>query len=252
MIRKGFEKEKLESVFSEIGNALQVPVSVYLLGGGAMVFRSQKSATKDLDLVFVSGKDYSAFIKTLPKLGFNKRAIRFISTEYKKMDAQSIWDEPNGFRLDLFVNIVCKALSLSKGMAKRSELLNTYGRLSVRMVSNADIILFKGITERSDDVDDIAFIFRSSDIDWDVILHECEEQSKVNPWYGPLSDKLYEIKEKYGIDAPIAKQIEELYYIGLLRAKVFELRKQGLNNEKIIAELRKDGFTEQEIKKALR
>ena len=250
MARAGFGREKLESFFAEMGKELHIPVKVYLLGGGAMCFRSQKNATKDLDLVFASAREYNEFIKILPKLGFKAQAA--VSPEYMDMDATGIWDEPNGFRLDLFVNKVCGKLSLSKDIISRSELLGVYGKLSVQAVSDTDIVLFKSITERSDDAADIASIVRSSKVDWQAVLNECKMQSKDRPWYGALLNKLYEIKDKHGINAPIAKQVEELYKASLIQHKVSQLQEGGMAKEEIRAELKRRGFTDREIKKAVK
>jgi len=229
MGRTGFGKEKLESFFAEMGNELRIPIKVYLLGGGAMCFRNQKNATKDLDLVFASAREYNEFVKILPKLGFKAQAA--VSSEYADMNAAGIWDEPNGFRLDL---------------------LGVYGKLFVQAVSNTDIVLFKSITERSDDAADIASIVRSSKVDWQAVLNECKMQSKDRPWYGALLNKLYEIKDKHGINAPIAKQVEELYKASLIQHKVSQLQEGGMAKEEIRAELKRRGFTDREIKKAVK
>ncbi len=57
-MRKGFAKEQLNETFIRIGAILKKPMDVFLLGGGAMCFRNQKNATKDIDLVFKSRADY--------------------------------------------------------------------------------------------------------------------------------------------------------------------------------------------------
>lgn len=210
-----------------------------------MCFRNQKNATKDLDLVFVSVSEYKEFIKPLPKLGFKLKTE--IKNEYKKMDAASMWDEPNGFRLDLFVDKVCNQLSLSNDMINRSKMLKKYGKLSVYIISNEDIILFKGITEREDDADDIASIIRSSKINWQMILKECIKQSKKKMWYGILLDKLYKIKEKHGIDSPIIEQVEELYRKNLIKNKISIFINEGMKKEEIIIEFKRRGFTTKEL-----
>ncbi|MCX6777657.1 MAG: hypothetical protein NT157_02120 [Candidatus Micrarchaeota archaeon] len=244
-MRTGFEKEKLNETFANIGAALKKPVTAYMLGGGAMCFRNQKNATKDLDLVFKSGTDYKAFAEAIRELGFE--ADTRLEREYLDMRAASIWRETGGFRLDLFVKKVCNALELNARIAARSETLGKFGKLSVKMLSNEDIVLFKGITERSGDADDIAAIVRTSRIDWDLILGECVLQSEQEPWYGRLCDKLVEIKEKHGIDAPITKQLLKLDRESILREKYESMLQEGMNRRKALADLRKRGFTKKEL-----
>ena len=50
-MRKDFNLQYLEKEFQQIGANIQTPIIAYLLGGGAMSFRGQKNATKDLDVL---------------------------------------------------------------------------------------------------------------------------------------------------------------------------------------------------------
>ena len=50
-MKKSLGKDELRELFKEIGGRMQKPTVVSLLGGGAMCFRNQKNATKDLDVV---------------------------------------------------------------------------------------------------------------------------------------------------------------------------------------------------------
>ncbi|MFH1306820.1 MAG: DUF6036 family nucleotidyltransferase [Candidatus Micrarchaeota archaeon] len=244
-MRASFGKPELRAVFENIGKALSCDVEVFLIGGGAMCFRNQKNATKDLDIVFRSEKECRRFIRALENLGFEKHKI--VEAEYKKMKAAGIWQNKAGFRFDIFVKKVCGALELSKSMASRSELLEKFANLEVRVVSNEDIMLFKGITERVDDANDIAAIVRTSKIDWNIIMEECITQSKAASWYGLLYNKLAEIKERHGIDAPIAGKILRLYKKSLVKEAYAGYIKKGLKHEEAIAELKKRGFTQKEI-----
>ncbi len=247
--RKSFDRNALEAAFSNIGSLLQSPIVVYLLGGGAMCFRNQKPGTKDLDLVFTSHKEFLAFSSALKKAGFvESEKLEFA---YEAMHASGIWQNKEEFRFDLFVNTVCKALSLSESMAKRSKSLSIYGKLDVRIVSNEDVILFKGITERSDDANDMVAIIRSSAIDWDVVLQECKEQSNTaRAWYGLLHDKFMEL-EKQGISPPITGQLLKLDNMSIVR-EAFEAQiHKGMNRKQAKAALLAMGFTKEEIEEAV-
>jgi len=249
-MKKSFTKIDLEEIFRKIGGMLPRSVEVFLLGGGAMCFRNQKNATKDLDLVFKNREEFKEFANAITALGFVEP--KRVENAYEEMKAAGIWEGRNGFRLDLFVSKVCGALSLSQDMAARSELLGNYGKLAVKMVSNEDVILFKGITERLDDADDIAAIIRSAAINWDIIVKECAAQSKARAWYGPLYNKLTEIQEKHGMTIPVTKQLQKLDKRAALREAYERRTGQGLTPAQAISELAKLGFKKKEIENAIK
>jgi hypothetical protein len=240
-----FGREDLEKTFREIGKRLDKQVEVFLLGGGAMCLRNQKNATKDLDLVFKNESDYEAFATVIEKMGFKRDGN--LGTEYEKMMAAGVWTGESGFRLDLFVKTVCNALELNERMTARAESLGNFERLAIRIVSNEDVVLFKGITERPDDANDIAAIIRTAKINWDIILEECKLQSKNRAWYGSLYNKLAEIKERHGIDSPITKHLLKLDKEILLRGAYEDLLANGLSRDSAFAALKKQGFTKREL-----
>ena len=153
MNRVSYGKQELLDAFKKIGEQIPVPITVFFFGGGAMVFRNQKTATKDLDLVFETYKEYTQFTGTLEKMGFIQ--AKSFEKEYEKMHASSIWQNKQGFRLDLFVKTICNALDLTPTVARRAETFMTFNNLSIKMFSNEDVVLFKGITERPPDADDV-------------------------------------------------------------------------------------------------
>ncbi len=248
-MRAAFGKDELENVFEAVGRRIPRRMKVFLLGGGAMAFRGQKVATKDLDLVFDTLSDCRAFSKAISSLGFAQKHV--LTPAYSKMDAAGgIWQDADGFRFDLFVGTVCNALKLSVGVKKRSALLSSFGKLGVMLVSNEDVILFKSITERQGDSNDIAAIVASAPVDWETVLAECRAQSGKRPWYGSLVDKFADLKERHGIDAPIAGQVQKLYELSAIRESYRIKRKKGLTNKQAVAQLKKDGFTAKELKEA--
>jgi len=244
-MKKSLGKDELRELFKEIGGRMQKPTVVSLLGGGAMCFRNQKNATKDLDVVFRNSEDCSEFVKAIRGMGF-KQVLK-LEQEYERMGAASIWEDENGFRFDLFVKTVCGALKLSERIIKRSEVLGEFSRLTVKILSSEDVVLFKGITQRPDDVNDIAAIVRTSGVDWDIILDECILQSRVEAWYGLLYDKLVELKEKHGVDAPIMKELLKLDREAVLREAYWELRKRGVRRKEALEMLKERGFTKKEL-----
>jgi hypothetical protein len=233
---KQFGKDNLDGFFRECATVLISPIEVYLLGGGAMCFRNQKNATKDLDLVFQNAKVASQFEEALKKLSFIQKLS--FSREYQRMKTASIWERPgDDLRIDLFIEQVCGALTLTEKMRTRSTTLNTFGNLTIKIVSNEDVILFKSITERPNDTNDIAAIIRASSIDWNIIRDECIEQSNENLWYINLNNKLLELSERHGIYAPIIKEVESLSNKALIIYAAELRRNKGLSREQIIKEI---------------
>lgn len=207
--RKYFGKEPLQDFFEKAGKELNKETPVFLFGGGAMAFRNQKNATKDLDFILKNEKDYEAFVSAIEKIGF-KEPVK-IDIEYNGIKMLGgIWDNPSGLRLDLFHKNVLHKLELSEKVIERSEAFGIFGKLEVRMLSNEDIVLFKSMTQRLDDLRDIAIIVRSSDFNWNTVLEECKAQSTRKPFLVFLLEKLWELKEQEGIDAPITKQLEKM------------------------------------------
>ncbi len=242
---KMFGRDYLAGVFGRIGSGLEAKVSAFVLGGGAMCFRNQKTGTKDIDLVFRNGTEARRFVKCALKERFAKPSS--LGNAYRMMKAFDILEDADGFRLDIFSKAVCGALRLSRDMTARAERFGTFGKLEIFLVSNEDVVLFKGITERERDADDIAAVIRASKIDWSIILQECIAQSKATPWYGLLYNKLVDIEEKHGITVPIAKEVLKLDRAALVK-NAYETRiKGGMRREEAMADLRKKGFKKKEL-----
>ncbi|MGV8176606.1 MAG: DUF6036 family nucleotidyltransferase [Candidatus Bilamarchaeaceae archaeon] len=244
-MKKYFGKEHLKEALHGIGDAMDRKTDAFMLGGGAMCFRDQKNATKDLDLVFRNDHDAGEFCRCARKAGFTKPEN--VGDVYELMDAYGILERPDGFRLDIFSKVVCRALELSGGMEKRAEMLGDYGSLRVWLVSNEDVVLFKGITERPRDADDIASVIRSANIDWRIVLEECKSQSKMLKWYGLLYNKFAHIEEKHGIAAPIMEELLELDRETVLSEAYENMLGHGMGRAEALAELKKRGFTEREL-----
>ena len=211
-----------------------------------MCFRNQKTATKDLDLVFSNREDFRAFASAIESLGFTESDTR--ENAYVDMQAEGMWQNEEGFRFDLFVEIVCGELHLSPAMVKRAQLLTNYGNLSVLMVSNEDVILFKGITVRPADTTDIVAIIDGTDINWGIVKQECIDQSGAIPWYNRLYSKFIDINRRRGVPVPIANDILELEEMKRLGD---EARRKGIGRESAKADLKKKGFSDKEIEQAL-
>lgn len=56
-MRERFDSSYIRSELERIGQQLDDPLTVFLIGGGAMAFHELKNTTKDIDLVVTSGDD---------------------------------------------------------------------------------------------------------------------------------------------------------------------------------------------------
>lgn len=217
-MRPTFGREYIESEFQRIAEGLSDPLTVYLIGGGAMSLRDLKAATKDIDLVVADGDAYGLLWDVLMELGYSE--VHSLDAEYLVLGATSCVENGDGCRLDIFNQQVANKLVLTGGMRDRSEPFLTTGRLTVRLVSNEDIFLFKLIAGRDDDIGDMNVLVQAG-VDYDVVRDELEAQiNRVGE--GQLAtfanEALFDLEERYGVTTPLDDRIQELthrYYRGL-------------------------------------
>ena len=103
---------------------------------------------------------------------------------------------------------------MSQGMRSRARFYRSFGNLDVHLMSPEDIFLFKGITQREADLDDMR-ILAESRVDWKAIEKECLSQ-KSDHWAYMLGTKLLELRAKFAIDSPIIKALMERADLELL------------------------------------
>lgn len=176
-----------------------------------MAFYGLKEATKDIDIILTNAEQLNSLLTALSKSGYDKPAQALITKSYCKMQTNAIMENTDGFRWDLFVNKVCNELMLSEAIKQRAKPLYKGSHLTVLIASKEDIFLFKGITEREADLDDMR-ILAESGLDWKLISRECHMQSAAAgvPWEMALSQNLQDLNQRYHIDSPIAKEIRRV------------------------------------------
>jgi hypothetical protein len=202
--REKFGKDYVEKELWKIGFGLKTKMKIFLLGGCAIVFRNLKPATKDVDIVFTSSTELKEFVETLKSLNYYE--VVKLPKEYEKIGASTVLRNIDGFQCDLFYKQVCGGLEISDSMINRAEHLKTFGNLEVYMMSLEDIFLFKGMTERNVDLDDMR-VLAEIGLDWNIIKEECISQEKRKIWEAFLATKLTELKDKFGVEAPILKEL---------------------------------------------
>jgi hypothetical protein len=202
--RKTFTEADLTKALSDAGSKLERKISGYLIGGCAMTFMGRKVATKDIDILFRSADDAKDFVRAMQLIGF--RPVKRLSSRYDALGAFAILENSDEMRFDVFDRQVCKALQLSGSMKERARLYRGFDNLDVYVMSPEDIFLFKGITEREADLDDMR-ILAEMGLDWPAIEKECLSQRRSGRWAYMLGTKLLELRTKFAITSPIIKTL---------------------------------------------
>ncbi|MUV60573.1 DUF6036 family nucleotidyltransferase [Halobacterium sp. CBA1126] len=239
-MRPTFGREYIENEFQRIANGLSEPLTVYLIGGGAMSLRDLKGATKDIDLVVPDGDAYGQLWAVLMDLGYAE--VQSLDPDYRALGATSCVENDDGCRLDIFNQQVANKLVLTDGMQERSEPFLDTDRLTVRLVSNEDIFLFKAIAGRDDDIEDMNMLVQAG-LDYDVVRAELEAQIERlgdDQFATFANEALVELEERYGVTTPIEARVQELtnrYYRGL---EVLQALDEPMTVDELAAELELD------------
>ena len=248
MERRKFTKEYMLNQMKVIASTLPTPISIYLIGGGGMALYGLKEATKDIDVVLSSSDDLKILVDTLRQL--NYIPMKQLPREYRKMGASAIVENRDGFRWDIFHKQVCRALVVSENMISRATKVFEEGNLSVHLLSKEDIFLFKGITERDLDLEDMSSLAESG-IDWNTIITECLQQSKSSGtiWEAALYERMVDLREKYGIRSPFEKRLRAIAEEKMTERRLITIIERGPNTVKeISAEM---GFSETLVRREI-
>ena len=200
-------EDSLRRGLEELGDHLETPVDVYLLGGGNLILRGLKDSTKDVDIVVEDGQTFLTIAESLQDLGYEER--RDLEAAYNQLDP-SIVLEKDGFpRWDIFVEAVAGQLQLTPAMIERCDQSFEYGNLHVHLLSLTDIFVFKSITEREGDLEDAALIARQADLDWESIFQEIKTQEDRTGQFFSFAvlDTLDVLDERHDIVAPITDRL---------------------------------------------
>lgn len=204
--RKRFGRGELLDVLRDVSAGLEGPVEAYLIGGLAMMQRGLKVTTKDVDIVFTAEADEQAFESVLRTLGFER--ARDPSDRYEALDATRVMERPDGMRFDIFVEVVCRKLRLTDGMRGRAEALPLDGNLRLMAIAPEDLFLFKSVTERDDDLADMALL-AGLVLDWQMMSDELNGDPLNRRHLAHYVVKLDELEEVHGIVAPRRRELGE-------------------------------------------
>ncbi len=199
--------EQIE-LFSLIGKTLKKQVECYVVGGTAMMFLSLKETTKDIDILFKNKENYENFRKALFSLGAKESEIKIINPQ----KISSILTLGNA-RFDLFLEYLIH-FKLNNNIISRIKELHEFSNLIIKVVSPEDIILFKSFADREGDRIDVANIIKIINVNWEIILKEAEEQTKISEYFFTpfLYNFLIGIKQDLNVEIPqeFLKRLEKL------------------------------------------
>ena len=209
-MRARFDSAYIRSELERIGQQLDNPLTVFLIGGGSMAFRGLKETTKDIDLIVSSGDDLSQLQAVLLELGYD--IVREPDEEYEELGAQRILENNDGCRIDVFNQQVIGKLILSPGIRERSERYLDPGNLVVKLVSPEDIFLFKAVAGRVDDIEDM-FSLMQTGLEFDVVEAELEAQVELldqELFVTYVNEALTDLTEQHNVTTPLHDPVAEV------------------------------------------
>jgi DNA-binding HxlR family transcriptional regulator len=199
--------DSLQRGLDELGNHLETTVDAYLLGGGNLILRGLKDSTKDVDLVVEDGRTFVAIAESLQAMGYEERGD--LDTAYNQLNPSLVLEKDGFPRWDIFVETVAGQLQLTETMIERCDQSREYGTLHVHLLSLTDIFVFKSVTEREGDLEDVALLAQQADLDWDGIFEEIKTQEdRTGRLFSfAVLDTLDALDARYDIVAPITDRL---------------------------------------------
>lgn len=190
-----------------------------------MSFLGLKDATKDIDVIVRTQKELEALKTALDSTGYTVPCIR---GPYKDMQANLILEKDDGFRWDIFQNVVCNGFQLSEGMIKRTESLISLEMFTIRLISPEDIFVFKSISSREGDLADMYTLFMQV-LDFKAIREEVIWQNAHDQnfaWLAFFYNGLEEFADKYSLSHPIFEELHDLAYNDMLGQMILDRLKK--------------------------
>ena len=163
-----------EDMFIAIGKMLSKKISIYAIGGTAMMLLGIKNSTLDIDFVFDKKSDREELMTALRKLGAKESDVTLV---YGLKNNTPLMLEFKDCRFDLFLNKIVSSV-FSDGMKERAQETHEFGNLIIKVADPSDILIMKSVTSRAKDSDDIVAIVNKSHVDWNIVVNESQEQVK--------------------------------------------------------------------------
>jgi len=247
-MRERFDNTYIQSELERIGTQLETPLTVYLIGGGAMAFRDLKETTKDIDLVVTSGDDLRVLQAVLHDCGYD--IVKQPGEAYDDLGAQRIFENDDSCRIDLFNQQVVDKLILSDEMRQRSDPFLDTGRLTVELVSREDIFLFKSVAGRTDDIEDM-FALVQTGLEFDATAAEIDRQIDLlgqELFVSYINESLIELEARHNVTPPVAEMVAEITERVYIEIELLGVIDESILRSELVSTL---GFSPTQIEKAL-
>src|SRR3989344_902466 len=193
--------DQQQKLLLKVARRLAKKITVYAIGGTAMMFLGFKEATLGIDLVFENEKDRAIFKEAVKSLGYlEMNPIKVYGGKRNTPEMFKLNDE----RFDLFVVEVVDFI-FSEEMRQRAEQTHQFGENLILKIANPhDLILMKCATDRVKDKDDARKIINSTKINWDIIIEEAENQITLGKERAvfDLTGFLEDLKKMMGVNIP--------------------------------------------------
>ncbi|MEA2036515.1 MAG: hypothetical protein U9O94_03340 [Nanoarchaeota archaeon] len=203
--------EAQQKLFVSISRRLKRPITIYAVGGTAMMFLGFKDATIDIDLVFENDKDKKIFKDATKKIGYREMdPFKIYGARTNQPEMLTLGDE----RFDLFVVNVIDFI-FSEQMKERADKTHQFNNnLILKIADPHDIILMKCATERAKDADDARKIIENTEIKWNLIVGEVKNQINLGKSQAAfeLGEFLEKLKYKMKLDIP-KKTLDNIFNI---------------------------------------
>ena len=202
-----FTEKELDEVFDQIAATIDLSIEGFLIGGLAMIKNDIKSSTKDIDIVFSDEESAREFVEAAQKVGFI--LDEELPPEYEEMKTMVVLKDAEDRRIDVFVKTVLRGLTYSESMKARAKTIKYGDKLTIHISSIEDIFLYKSITSRPRDLDDMETLARTGGLNWSHIENEARDQPTPWKWIGRLYCRLGEMEKNTSIVTPIANRLEK-------------------------------------------
>jgi hypothetical protein len=173
-----FQKwDYIKNELVQIDKCLKKTIDIYLIGGCAMSYYGIKDATKDIDVLFKNKYDCADFFNVVTELGYETAEQYF--PPLLQMEATFFVYKGDEIWIDLFVKNVMNKFELSPSIQKRAVKTDlSTKKLKVYCLDHNDIFLFKSITPRPRDENDLILLLTKANINFNLIHEEIRIQSK--------------------------------------------------------------------------
>jgi hypothetical protein len=173
-----FQKwDYIKNELVQIDKCLKKTIDIYLIGGCAMSYYGIKDATKDIDVLFKNKYDCADFFNVVTELGYETAEQYF--PPLLQMEATFFVYKGDEIWIDLFVKNVMNKFELSPSIQKRAVKTDlSTKKLKVYCLDPHDIFLFKSITPRPRDENDLILLLTKANINFNLIHEEIRIQSK--------------------------------------------------------------------------